>query len=176
MRTKLRPPLRLDLLVTLCRLHREGVAARMTRDLVPTRAELLEIVQWESRAARELELMLDAHGWPGPALVGEVGAEAAWWSALLCDRQSVFQQRAHALLLESVDREDAPARHLAVGVYRVGDRQAVARGPRVRATRRRSVGRASHAPVRPMPASRPVRGGGRRRGRGRAAARGRRWR
>lgn len=113
MRTQTLPSLRLDLLVTLCRLHREGVAARMTCDLVPTRAELLEIVQWESRAARELELMLDAHGWPGPALVGEVGAEAAWWVALLCDRQSVFQHKAQALLLESVDREDAPARHLA---------------------------------------------------------------
>ncbi|MFI9311022.1 DUF6624 domain-containing protein [Streptomyces triculaminicus] len=113
MKLDTRPPVRLDLLVTLTRLHREGVAARMTRSLIPTRAELLEIVQWEWRSARELTSLLDAHGWPGPDLVGEVGAEAAWWIALLCDRQSVFQQSAHQYLLEAVERGDAPPRHLA---------------------------------------------------------------
>ncbi|MCD9145982.1 DUF6624 domain-containing protein [Streptomyces albireticuli] len=106
-----RPPVRLDLLLTLTRLHREGIAVRMTRTFVPSRQELLAIVRWEKRSARELEQIFEAHGWPGPDLVGEVGAEAAWWIALLCDRQTAFQQGAHRHLLEAVERGDAPARH-----------------------------------------------------------------
>lgn len=113
MKLRDRPQVRLDLLVTLCRLHREGIAARITHGLVPTRPELLEIVRWEQRATRELAPLLDAHGWLGPDLVGEVGAEAAWWVILLCDRHHLFQQNAHRLLQEAVDHNAAPARHLA---------------------------------------------------------------
>ncbi|MEU2516528.1 DUF6624 domain-containing protein [Streptomyces syringium] len=113
MKLRDRPQVRLDLLFTLCRLHREGIAARITRDLVPTRPELLEIVRWEQRATREAGPLLDAHGWLGPDLVGEVGAEAAWWVILLCDKHRLFQQNAHRLLQEAVDQGAAPARHLA---------------------------------------------------------------
>ncbi|WP_367132802.1 MULTISPECIES: DUF6624 domain-containing protein [Streptomyces] len=119
MKIATRPPVRLDLLLTLTRLHREGVAARMTRGFAPSRQELLEIVRWERRSARELEQVFEVHGWPGPDLVGEVGAEAAWWVALLCDRQSVFQQSALQYLLEAVERGDAPARHGAYFTDRV---------------------------------------------------------
>ncbi|MGI5526851.1 DUF6624 domain-containing protein [Streptomyces syringium] len=113
MKLRDRPQVRLDLLVTLCRLHREGIAARITRGLVPTRPELLEIVRWEQRATRELGPLLDAHGWLGPDLVGEVGSEAAWWTILLCDRHHLFQQNAHRLLQEAVSLGAAPPRHLA---------------------------------------------------------------
>ncbi|MBC2879313.1 MULTISPECIES: DUF6624 domain-containing protein [Streptomyces] len=108
-----RPPVRLDLLVSLTRLHREGIAARMTRRLVPDVGERRALVRWEQRAVREVAPMLSSVGWPGVDVVGEVGAEAAWWIALTCDQHTAFQQDAHRALVEAVEEGRAPARHLA---------------------------------------------------------------
>ncbi|KAB7835763.1 DUF6624 domain-containing protein [Streptomyces mobaraensis] len=108
-----RAPLRTDLLDTLMRLHREGVAARETRRLVPDAIEHRDLIRWEQRAARELRSMFDEVGWPGLDVVGEVGAEAAWWCVLLCDRLTAFQRDAHGLLQDAGERQAAPARHLA---------------------------------------------------------------
>lgn len=97
----------------LCRLHQEGLTARATRERLPARHELLAMVRWERRATRELAQIFEAYGWPGRALVGDVAAEAAWWTVLLCDRHTAFQQDARDRLSEAVNHEKAPARHLA---------------------------------------------------------------
>ncbi|MFF4408447.1 DUF6624 domain-containing protein [Streptomyces sp. NPDC001407] len=109
---------RLDVLATLFRLHSEGLAARTFTGPVPTHDTMQDLLRWEQRSTRELRQYFDAHGWPGVRLVGEVGAEAAWWVAMMCDRHTPFQRDALGLLHEAVEAGDAPARHTAY----LGDR------------------------------------------------------
>jgi hypothetical protein len=58
--------------------------------------------------------ILDTHGWPGRALVGEAAAEAAWFIAQHAVLDLALQQRALALLSAAVDRGDAPAWQMAM--------------------------------------------------------------
>ncbi|WP_116211650.1 DUF6624 domain-containing protein [Streptomyces olivoreticuli] len=109
---------RLDTLALLFRLHSEGLAARTLTGPVPTHGEMQDLLRWEQRSTRELKQVFDAHGWPGVRMVGEIGAEAAWWVVLLCDRHTPFQRDALDLLNEAVEAGDAPARHAA----HLGDR------------------------------------------------------
>ncbi|WP_372412675.1 DUF6624 domain-containing protein [Streptomyces luteireticuli] len=106
-------PLNREVAALLCRLHQEGLTARTTRDRVPVKDELLTMVRWEQRATRELAQILHTYGWPGPAMVGDVAAEAAWWSVLMSDRYLDFQRFALHLLTEAVNHQRAPDRHLA---------------------------------------------------------------
>ncbi|MER5780242.1 DUF6624 domain-containing protein [Streptomyces mobaraensis] len=118
---------RLDVLSLLFRLHSEGLAARTLAGPVPDEHEMRHLLRYEQRATRELRQVFDAHGWPGVSVVGEIGAEAAWWLAMTCDRHSVFQHDAAGLLAEAVEAGDAPARHAASLEDRLlmhdGDRQ-----------------------------------------------------
>ncbi|MEU1307858.1 DUF6624 domain-containing protein [Streptomyces cinnamoneus] len=109
---------RLDVLSTLVRLHSEGLAARTLDGPVPTHDEMQSLLRWEQRATRELRQVFYAHGWPGVRVLDAVGAEAAWWIVLLCDRHTPFQREAQGLLEEAVEAGDAPARHAAY----LGDR------------------------------------------------------
>lgn len=68
--------------------------------------------------------VLTEHGWPGPALVGEEGAEAAWLLCQHADADTDFQEHALTLLHESVAAGQAPAWHEAY----LTDRTLVARG------------------------------------------------
>ncbi len=61
--------------------------------------------------ARELERIVEQHGWPGIALVGEEGAEAAWLVAQHAISLPRFQRRCLGLLRDAVRRADAPPRH-----------------------------------------------------------------
>jgi hypothetical protein len=63
--------------------------------------------------------ILDAHGWPGHALVGEAAAEGAWFIAQHAVLDLALQQRALALLSAAVDRGDAPAWQMAMLTDRV---------------------------------------------------------
>ncbi|MEV4500875.1 DUF6624 domain-containing protein [Streptomyces klenkii] len=100
------------------RLHSEGLAARTLNGPVPTDGEMQSLLRWEQRSTRELRQVFDVHGWPGVRLVGDIGAEAAWWIVLLCDRYLPFQHEAQGLLEEAVEAGDAPARH----AVHLGDR------------------------------------------------------
>jgi hypothetical protein len=60
-----------------------------------------------------LRVIIAEHGWPGRALVGDDGAEAAWLIAQHADHQLDFQREALALLERAVHDGDAPASHLA---------------------------------------------------------------
>ena len=78
---------------------------------------------FEERQARLAEI-LDEHGWPGWDLVGRAGSTAAWVVAQHADLDPALQERALALLEESVAADDASHGDLAY----LTDRVAVARG------------------------------------------------
>ncbi|MEK2477114.1 DUF6624 domain-containing protein [Streptomyces noursei] len=66
----------------------------------------------EDMATETLRLVVAVHGWPGHSLVGEVGADAAWWIAHhSADR--TFQRHALALLEEAVKAGEATRKQLA---------------------------------------------------------------
>ncbi|MFF4403049.1 DUF6624 domain-containing protein [Streptomyces sp. NPDC001404] len=60
-----------------------------------------------------LRQVIDQVGWPGRALCGENGADAAWLLAQHADRQPQLQEAWVELLAEAVTAGDAEPRHLA---------------------------------------------------------------
>ncbi|MET9959488.1 DUF6624 domain-containing protein [Streptomyces sp. NPDC006326] len=64
------------------------------------------------------------HGWPGIALVGEEGSDAAWLLAQHADGDPGFQARALDLITAAHAAGDVPGRHLAY----LTDRVRTARG------------------------------------------------
>ncbi|MFC4518050.1 DUF6624 domain-containing protein [Streptomyces ehimensis] len=60
-----------------------------------------------------LKTVIDRAGWPGRALCGEDGADAAWLLAQHADRQPQLQQMWAGLLAEAVTAGDAAPEHLA---------------------------------------------------------------
>lgn len=69
--------------------------------------------------AKALESLLDWYGWPGRALVGDEGAEAAWLIAQHAISRPAFQRRCLELIRKAVQRGDAPARHEAALIDRL---------------------------------------------------------
>lgn len=77
----------------------------------------------QQRTDRLAEIV-DEHGWPGYALVGEEGEEAAWTIAQHSDLDPAFQAEALELLRAAVEDGDASPGNLAY----LDDRVAVAAG------------------------------------------------
>lgn len=67
----------------------------------------MEAVHRENAA--RLSQIIDEHGWPGPGLVGEDGAEAAWLIVQHAIGEPPLQRRCLTLLQSAVERGDAPA-------------------------------------------------------------------
>lgn len=105
------------------------------------RAELLEMLrqdqeirtpdadeaEWdrvERANTQRMHAILDEHGWPGYALVGEDGEDAAWALVQHADRDLDLQRRALGLLREAVAEGDASPGNLAY----LEDRVRVAEG------------------------------------------------
>lgn len=63
--------------------------------------------------ARQLDRILDEHGWPGISRVGEAGEAAAWMIAQHAISMPALQHKSLACLAEAVSRGDAPAWHQA---------------------------------------------------------------
>jgi uncharacterized protein DUF6624 len=71
-----------------------------------------------ARTARLAEI-IDEHGWPTPALVGEDGASAAWVIAQHSDQDLAFQREALQLMCAAAAAGDADPTELAYLVDRV---------------------------------------------------------
>jgi hypothetical protein len=65
------------------------------------------------RNAARLREIIGARGWPGTAMVGEDGAEAAWLIVQHAIGEPGFMRSAFALVSDAVRRGDAPAWQLA---------------------------------------------------------------
>ncbi|TMR98383.1 hypothetical protein EJK15_13250 [Nonomuraea basaltis] len=63
--------------------------------------------------------ILDAHGWPGYALVGKDGAHAAWALIQHADLDLDLQRRGLELMRQAVEKDDADPSDLAFLVDRV---------------------------------------------------------
>ncbi|HEX4862717.1 MAG TPA: DUF6624 domain-containing protein [Acidimicrobiales bacterium] len=85
-------------------------------DAPPAAARVIELAA--DHLAR-LRAIVEEHGWPGRSLVGEDGADAAWFLAMHSDRDPSFQRRCIALLERAVEAGEADPRHLAGLVDRV---------------------------------------------------------
>ncbi|GLW09476.1 hypothetical protein Misp01_46050 [Microtetraspora sp. NBRC 13810] len=100
------------------------------------RAELLKMAERDQAARRpggsadamasadrangeRMARILDEHGWPGWALVGEDGAQAAWLLIQHADLNLPLQRRGLALMQKAVDDGDADPSDLAYLVDRV---------------------------------------------------------
>ena len=71
------------------------------------------------RNTARLREIVGQTGWPGVALAGDDGAEAAWFIAQHAVLDLAFQRQALALLTSAVERGDAPAWQLAMLTDRV---------------------------------------------------------
>lgn len=65
------------------------------------------------RNAARLAEVIDRHGWPGTALVGEDGADAAWMIAQHAIGEPQFQRRCLAWLKEAAAKNEIPLWQLA---------------------------------------------------------------
>ncbi|HTV20133.1 MAG TPA: DUF6624 domain-containing protein [Polyangiaceae bacterium] len=77
----------------------------------------LELVH--RRNAAELMAIIDAHGWPGRALVGDTGADAAWRIAHHSVGEPHVMRRAVGLVCEAAKSGDVPGWHAAQIVDRI---------------------------------------------------------
>ncbi|MGW1544429.1 DUF6624 domain-containing protein [Streptomyces sp. NPDC002309] len=94
-----------------------------------------------------LKQVISERGWPGVALVGESGADAAWLLAQHADLDPVFQCRALELLRAAVEAEDALPRHVAY----LTDRVLVAAGePQVYGTQYTDDGDGTNVRLQPV--------------------------
>ena len=71
------------------------------------------------RNTARLRAIVAEHGWPGTALAGAAGAEAAWFIAQHAVLDLDFQREALRLLTGAVERGDAPAWQMAMLTDRV---------------------------------------------------------
>jgi hypothetical protein len=102
-----RPDLR-DALLALARADEE-TRARLASDGTLFEGYHPEMEAVHRANAARLQAILTAHGWPGRALVGEEGAEAAWRIAQHAIGEPAFQRRALLLLQGAINQDEAPA-------------------------------------------------------------------
>ncbi|MFE7314194.1 DUF6624 domain-containing protein [Streptomyces sp. NPDC057555] len=99
-------------------LKRKHQQARAIADLRNDDKSIAILAWTEDRGTATLKMVTAVHGWPGHTLVGEAGADAAWWLAQHSDDQT-FQEQVLELLQEAVRGGEATRRHLAFLTDRV---------------------------------------------------------
>jgi hypothetical protein len=91
--------------------HRVRAELAATGELFEGYAPRMEEVH--RRNARELEVILDAFGWPGKSLVGEDGASAAWLILQHAIGEPALQRRCLPVLQEAAARGEVEPAHAA---------------------------------------------------------------
>ncbi|MGD3105209.1 DUF6624 domain-containing protein [Streptomyces sp. YGL11-2] len=105
-------PAQPQIALTLLVLKRRHQQARALADLYGDEASESAVQEIEVSATETLRLIVAVHGWPGHSLVGEAGANAAWWVAHHAPDHA-FQQHALVLLEAAVAAGEATRRQLA---------------------------------------------------------------
>lgn len=103
----------------LLSLAKDDQELRRRAPLVLGEKEAREWLEAEQARSARAAAIVDEHGWPGLALVGEDGAHAAWLLIQHSDHDVELQERCLTLLRAAVDRGDAPSVHLAYLTDRV---------------------------------------------------------
>ncbi|PZG04578.1 DUF6624 domain-containing protein [Nonomuraea aridisoli] len=73
----------------------------------------------EKANAERMRQILDEHGWPGYAMVGKDGAQAAWALVQHADRDLDLQRRGLEMMRQAVEKGDADPSEMAFLVDRV---------------------------------------------------------
>ncbi|MFF4306909.1 DUF6624 domain-containing protein [Streptomyces sp. NPDC001601] len=100
-------------------LHRRAERDQAARRLAVKTRDGRDMRRIDADNTAWLEQVISQRGWPGIALVGERGADAAWLLAQHADLDPAFQRRALELLKAAVEAGDALPRHLAYLTDRV---------------------------------------------------------
>jgi hypothetical protein len=105
----------------LLALVKEDQAARkeVMRTQWKDRAALARMRESDERTTRLLKEIVEQHGWPGRALVGESAATAAWLFAQHSDLDPAFQARCLSLMEAAVQKGEANGEQLALLTDRV---------------------------------------------------------
>lgn len=82
-------------------------------------AELQKMIEVDRDNTAWLKEVVERHGWPGEALVGNDGAFAAWLLVQHADLDLAFQKKCLGLLEKAVEKNDASPRELAYLTDRV---------------------------------------------------------
>ncbi|MGV9703092.1 DUF6624 domain-containing protein [Streptomyces sp. NPDC003483] len=128
-------------------LHVRAERDQAARHLVVKTRDAREMLRIDADNTAWLEHVISELGWPGFALVGERGADAAWLLAQHADLDPAFQRRALELLKAAVEAKDASPRHLAY----LTDRVLVAAGePQVYGTQYTDDGDGSNLRLQPI--------------------------
>ncbi|MFF2807476.1 DUF6624 domain-containing protein [Streptomyces sp. NPDC058000] len=104
--------------LTLLDLKRAHQEARTNADLYDDEEAREDLYDVEDAATETLRLIIAVHGWPGHTLVGEAGAEAAWWIAHHSEDRAL-QREALELLDGAVQAGEAKRDQLAFLTDRV---------------------------------------------------------
>ncbi len=81
--------------------------------------DALQLMRIDSDNTAWMREVIEKHGWPGEAMVGEEGAQAAWLLVQHADQDPAFQRRCLELLTQAHKKGDASAQHVAYLTDRV---------------------------------------------------------
>jgi hypothetical protein len=91
---------------------------RLARTHLTQRA-ILQLSNLDQNHTQRMKQIVRRHGWPGEALVGPMGANAAWLLVQHADHDLAFQKTCLTLLESAVQRGDAQPRQLAYLIDRI---------------------------------------------------------
>jgi hypothetical protein len=103
----------------LDRIEKDQLVRKEVMKQVPGLAEFVKLAKVDHENTAWLKKVIDERGWPGKALVGQVGAHAAWLLVQHADLDLAFQKKCLGLLTAAVKEDDASAQDLAYLVDRV---------------------------------------------------------
>ena len=103
-----------DLYAELMKRAKTDQDARMAK---PPNVIQITLIDWDNTTW--MKQVIEKHGWPGRALVGHDGAQAAWLLVQHADRDPAFQRRCLTLLTQAYEKSDATADQVAYLTDRV---------------------------------------------------------
>lgn len=103
-----------DLYAELMKRMKSDQEARLAE---PPNVFQMMLIDWDNTTW--MKQVIEKHGWPGRALVGRDGAQAAWLLVQHADHDPVFQRRCLDLLTQAYEKSEASADQVAYLTDRV---------------------------------------------------------